>query len=140
VKFEDRRRLVERSYEAWGTGDLETLFEIYHSDCEWDNSRLGLPDIPPVSRGHDGMAELRRVSLGMFPELFPVAREIVDLSDDRVLVRGEWKPRVAGTRLDALAAVPQFGQIIEFRDGRILRVEYFPRHEDARDAARVDLS
>jgi ketosteroid isomerase-like protein len=137
VKFEDRKRLVERSYEAWGDGDLSTLFEIYHPECEWDNSRLGLPDIPPVSRGHDGMAELRRVSLGMFPELFPVVREIIDLQDDRVLVVAEWKPRVAGTRLDVMAAVPPFAQIIEFRDGHILRVDYFPRHEDAREAAGI---
>jgi ketosteroid isomerase-like protein len=137
VKFEDRKRLVERSYEAWGSGDLDTLYAIYHRDCEWDNSRFGMPDIPPVSRGHEGMAELRRISLGMLPEVFPVALEIVDLSDDRVLVDGEWRAHDDHPRLRVLAAVSRFAQIIEFRDDLILRVGYFPSPQDARDAAGI---
>lgn len=134
MNFEDRKRLVERAYEAWGSGDLDTLFAIYHPDCVWDNSRLGMPDIPPVSRGHEEMAEFRRISLGMFPDVFPVPLEIADLADDRLLVEGEWRARGEDSRLQALAAVPPFAQIIEFRDELILRVQYFPNPKDARDA------
>ena len=135
MKFEARKGLVERSYKAWGTGDLGALFAIYHPQCEWDNARLGLPDIPKVSRGHAEMAEFRRISLGMFPELFPVAREIIDLSDEEVLVIGAWEARTAGARSPILDSMSSFGQRIEFRAGLIFRVEFFSTPDEARAAA-----
>jgi hypothetical protein len=83
------------------------------------------------------MAEFRRISLGMFPDVSPVALDIVDLPDDRVLVEGRWRADRDDSRLGALAAVPRFAQIIEFRDDLILRVEYFPSTDEARQAAGV---
>lgn len=138
MTFEERRRLVERSYDAWSSGDFDTLFAIYHPECEWDNRRLGLPDIPPVSRGHDGMAEFHRITVAQFPELYVVAVEVVDLPGDRVLVEGRWEAPGGAPRAAVLAAVPPHGQIIEFRDGLILRVEYFPTIAEARETARAE--
>ena len=134
MKFDARKELIERSYEAWGTGDLDTLFAIYHPDCEWDNSRLGLPDVPPISRGHDEMADFRRISLGMFPELFPIADEILDLSEDAALVTGRWEARDLGPKSSLLDAVARFGQVIQFQDGLIFRVQFFPSPGEARVA------
>lgn len=135
MKFERRKELIERSYEAWGAGDLDTLFAIYHPECEWDNSRLGLPDVPAISRGHEGMAAFRRISLGLFPELFPVLHEIIDVSDDAVLVKGGWEARGSAPRSAALEAVPLFGQVIRFRDDLIFRVDFFPSPDEASIAA-----
>jgi hypothetical protein len=59
--------------------------------------------------------------------------EIIDLSHDRVLVKGQMTVRGAasGVEID----VPPFAQIIEFRDGLISRVDNYSDFETARRAA-----
>jgi ketosteroid isomerase-like protein len=131
VTFAERKRLVRASYAAWSEGDFETLEEIYHPDCEWDNARLGLPDIPSISRGHSGMRVFWRTSVGAFDGDIEVELlQISDLPGERVAVTGKWKAR-HGERTGVLAALPNFGQLIEFHDGAISRVEYFPNPDEA---------
>ena len=134
MTFAERERLVRASYAAWSAGDFDSLVAIYHRECEWDNSRLGLPDVPSISRGHAEMLEFWRTSVGAFGgTIHAEPLEIAELPDDRVAVTGAWKAP-GGERAGALDAVAPFGQIVEFRDGLISRVEYFPDPDEARTA------
>lgn len=132
MDFAERERLVRTSFAAWSAGDFDTLRAIYHPECEWDNTRLHLPDIPPISRGHAGMLEFWQTSVGAFGGSIEAdLLEIVELPGGRVAVTAVWKAR-DGERAGALAAIPPFGQVVEFHDNLIGRVQYFPNPEEAR--------
>ena len=48
--------LIRRSYDAWGSGDLDSYLETLHPDVEFHTSGLW-PDFDPVYRGRRGLTE-----------------------------------------------------------------------------------
>jgi ketosteroid isomerase-like protein len=86
-----------------------------------------------IFRGYEGL----RKFLSLLHEDIGVvdnrALEVIDLGDDRVFVMGSMTIRGAtsGVVLDG----PPFGQVIEFRDGLICRVDNYSDAAEARRAA-----
>jgi hypothetical protein len=118
---QDNVRIVQRAYEAFGRGDVETVLGLMDEHVEWVSP--GPPDLPTAGtrRGRQQVAaffqaltdvsEIQRFEPGTF-----VAQ------GDQVIVLGEETGRIKATgRVLELSWAHAF----TFRDGRIARmVEY----------------
>ena len=126
----ENERLVRESLSAMERGDLDAIVAISHPEVEFVNPPTAVE--PGTRHGHDGL----RVGLGGMLEAFEDVQiephRIIDL-DDRVVVTGVFSGRgiVSGYEFD-----PQpFGFLVTFRDGRMIRYEWFASPEEARAAA-----
>jgi ketosteroid isomerase-like protein len=111
--------LCRRSYAAWVAADLDALVELYDPACDWDVGPMAATGLGPRFRGHEGlrqmMAELTEAFDGFAPRILDLR-----LSGERLLVRAD---AVGRSRLMSVdTATAPFGQVVEFKDRRILRV------------------
>jgi ketosteroid isomerase-like protein len=92
----------------------------------------GFPE-QPIYRGEEGLREVLKLlheDIGVL-ENRPI--EIIDLGDQRAFVKGGMRIRGTGSGIEL--EVPPFGQLIEFRDGLIFRVDNYSDLAKARRAA-----
>jgi ketosteroid isomerase-like protein len=122
---------IRQRYDAINRGDWEAVAENLDPDAEWIVPDI-LPDTLDTSyRGPEGV----RTFLETWREVFPDFRiEIDEMMDfgDRVLVMA----RVSGQGRDSGVEVvsPSFPHVWTFKDGKLLRLEMFPRKAVALDA------
>jgi ketosteroid isomerase-like protein len=126
--MESERRLRE-AYDAFVAGDLDTLLEVFHADAQYVN--------PPeaVEGGtRQGETELKQMWTSLH-ELFEL--ESVEVQEMRETPRGAFaqvrfrgRGRGSGVPID----IEQY-HVVELRDGRIARLAWFLRREDALAAA-----
>jgi ketosteroid isomerase-like protein len=117
VTDEERLELTRRSYAAWSAGDEDGVVALFHPECEWRLGDLGAALGAEGYRGHDGMRQFMRDLTTFFQGMRGEITE-ARAAGDRILVRS-W---VAG-RSDAFGDISQRqAQVVEFRDGRILRI------------------
>jgi ketosteroid isomerase-like protein len=110
--------------------DFDAALEFFHPDVEWI-----LPDLQQSDSGH-GKEEIRRFFDGIdetFDELWLEARESVD-GGDRVAVRLRHHGRGRGSGLEIDEEL--YHQVATFRDGLIVRMEYFTTWDEALRATR----
>ena len=85
------------------------------------------------------MREFWRTAVGAFGGMLrtrPV--EIAELPGERVAVTGIWEATTGDEDRASLAAgIPPFGQVIEFKAGRISRVTYFRDPAEAHRGANT---
>lgn len=127
--------IARRGWDALNERDLDTVLSFVHPDVEW------LPALGPggmegnVYRGKEAYERWLREEL---PEVWQDFRgedlEFRGLSDGRVLLLGFLHGR--GRASGAEVRVP-FGQLAQFRDGQAIRIEAYPDHESALEAARL---
>jgi ketosteroid isomerase-like protein len=85
--------------------------------------------------GHDGVRqwieEMKRdwTIFEVRPERF------VDVGDDRVLVLGSW--RAQGRKGEALLDIPQAAWLVEYRNGKLVRLRTFTDRKEALEAAEL---
>jgi ketosteroid isomerase-like protein len=126
--MENERRLRE-AYDAFVAGDLHTLLDVFHPDAQYVN--------PPeaVEGGtRQGETELKQMWAGIH-DLFELdsveVREIREIPTGAFAqVRFRGKGRGSGVPVD----IEQY-HVVELRDGRIARLAWFLRREDALAAA-----
>jgi ketosteroid isomerase-like protein len=126
--MENERRLRD-AYDAFVAGDMDTLLEVFHPDAQYVN--------PPeaVEGGtREGETELRQMWINIH-ELFEL--ESVEVQEIReapngafAQVRFRGRGRGSGVPID----IEQY-HAVELRDGRISRLAWFLRREDALAAA-----
>ena len=116
-----RAEVCRSSYAAFVAGDAEALVKLYEPDCEWDVGPMAAAGAGPVFRGHAGLRDWMAELTGAFDGFAPRIMEIRK-SGDRLLVRGD----AIGTSqvMGVDTATAPFGQVIEFRNRRILRVTH----------------
>src|SRR5918996_966073 len=51
--------VVRKAYEAWNSGDRDAWLQTLDPSAEWHTSSV-YPDLDPVYRGHEGLAEFWR--------------------------------------------------------------------------------
>jgi hypothetical protein len=81
----------------------------------------------------EGVERVARIFIEFIGLVKNKPTEIVDLDEERVFVAG--RTTVRGASSGAQVDVPPFGQIIEFRDGLISRVDNYSDVDEARRAA-----
>ena len=107
---------AKSAYEAFSTGDLETLKEGFAEDAEWQTSDE-LP-LGGVTRGRDAIME-NFAQIGNYWSSFSVEpSEFID-AGDKVIVRGTQRATGKGGSFEA-----PFLHLMEYRDGKVVRGEF----------------
>ena len=133
MDHEQKLKLTHESYEAFNRKDLEALLQLYHPRCVWDVSNYaGWPE-RQVYEGREGLAEFFDTWLGPWEDFYFEIERILDLPGSRVLVVGcgRGHGRLSGAEVE----LPPLAQIIEFHDGKVLRVDNYSDVEEGRSAA-----
>jgi ketosteroid isomerase-like protein len=107
------------------------FYETLHPKVEWVPMSALLEGTR--YQGHDGVREwfeeMRRdwSSYELRPEQFR------DLGDERVLVLGSWRARGPGG--DVLLDLPQAAWLVQYRNGKLVRLQTFTDRRKALEAA-----
>ena len=122
--------IVKASMNAYNRGDIDTALTFFDPEVEWR--------VPPdlaldigVVRGREGVREF----WAMLADIFGDFRlEIGRFDDAGEKVLANVRLRGYGRRSGAPAAM-ETHQVVELRDGRITRVDFFLNRADALEAA-----
>ncbi len=130
---EENLETLQRAQEAWNAEDLDGWLAELDPEAEWHTAlEQALEGRGSTYRGHDGLRkawdEYRSEAWG---GLMNQIQEIRDLGES-VLILGHLD--VAG-RTTGIESNQEFGQLVTFRDGKILRSEDFLSHAEALEAA-----
>jgi ketosteroid isomerase-like protein len=125
--------VVRRAWDAFSRGDVPEAFEVFATDVEFDVSR----DIwgPVVGggyyRGVEGIANWLRDLYEAWEKFEMGAAEVIDAGNDEVITvlfaRG--RGRASGIALEHRPA-----GVSTLRDGKVVRVVWFPTREEALEA------
>jgi ketosteroid isomerase-like protein len=105
------------AYQAFSSGDLETLKEGFAEDAEWQTSDE-LP-LGGVTRGRDAIME-NFGQIGNYWSNFSVEPTEFIEADDKVIVRGTQRGTGKGGEFEA-----PFVHILEYRDDKVVRGEFY---------------
>ncbi len=133
MDYEEKLTVVRQSYEAFSRNDIEALLSVYAPDCEWLMSNFaGWPE-KQLYVGRQGLAEFFETWFEPWEDFYVEIRETIDLPGDRCLVIGDahGHGRLSGVAVD----LPPLAQIVDFRDGQLLRVDNYSDVEAGRRAA-----
>jgi ketosteroid isomerase-like protein len=128
--------VARRSFEAFNRTFVEgtpDLHETLDPEVEWVPMSALL--MRTSYHGHDGVRqwieEMKRdwTIFEVRPERF------VDVGDDRVLVLGSW--RAQGRKGEALLDIPQAAWLVEYRNGKLVRLRTFTDRKEALEAAEL---
>jgi ketosteroid isomerase-like protein len=124
---------VRRGLEAWNADDLDGFLAELDPDVEWHPSiEPGLEGKEAVIRGHEGARRAWREYRGeAWERLVNRPQEIRDLGES-VLVLGRMEVTARATGIEFTQEV---GELIEFREGKVVRVRDFLTHAEAIEAA-----
>ncbi len=128
---QDNVEIVRASWEAWGRGDMDALFEFYDPEVEWDTTHSNIPDMG-VFHGHDGVRDFFRQWRAFFAEYYAEPEQFIG-ADESVIVRvrqgGRGRASTVGVEM------PSYWQVYWLRDGRAVRVEIHRDEAQAFEAA-----
>jgi ketosteroid isomerase-like protein len=121
----------QRATEAWDADNLDAWLAELDPEAEWHTViEQAFEGQKHLYRGHDGLRkawdEYRNQAWGGFRDQI---QEIRDLGES-VLVLGH----LVTARTAGIVAGQEFGQLVTFRDGKILRSEDFLSHAEALEA------
>ena len=114
------------AYEAFGSGDLETLKAGFAEDAEWQTSDE-LP-LGGVTRGRDAIMESFAQIPNYWSNFSVEASEFID-AGDKVVVKGTQRASGKGGSFEA-----PFLHLMEYRDGKVVRGEF---HADSAKALKA---
>ena len=128
--MEIARQVAETFNRAYGEGSPD-LYELLDPDVEWVPIKALLEGT--TYRGHQGVQrwieELRQdwAAFELRPEQFR------DLGDNGVLVLGTWRAQGRGGKV--LLDVPQAAWLLQYRKGKVVRMQTFTERKKALEAA-----
>jgi ketosteroid isomerase-like protein len=122
--------IVKRMTDAFNLRDVDAFAELAASDFEWFPAMDRLVE-GGTYRGRGGIEAYFEAVSGTWEEFRLLPDEFRDLGD-RVLWLGrvEGRGRSSGVRVDT-----PLGTVVEFRDGKVLRLRGFLDHGEALRAA-----
>jgi ketosteroid isomerase-like protein len=129
----ENERRVREGLASMERGDVEPIVAQAHPDVEFVNPPYALE--PGTRRGIEGVRIALRNMLDAFEELRFDTEQVIDLAD-RVVALGMWTARGRGSRY---RFDPQpFAFLVTFRDGQMIRYEWFNEHAEALAAAGIE--
>jgi ketosteroid isomerase-like protein len=123
--------LIRRSIDAFNRNDPDAAVEVMHPEVEWQTLDV-LPDTATY-RGREGVKEFWQVWQDTFRGFHLHLDACVPVSEDQVIAT----LRVSGEGAGSGAGVesPSFFQVLEIRDGQVVRARMFATEEEALEAA-----
>ena len=125
--------ILRRAWDAFDRGDIDEGLEVFATDVEWDVSRDIWGGI--VGGGHykgtDGVLAWLRDLYSAWETFEMVAEEVIDAGDDQVI--GVLSARGRG-RTSGIEVEHHPGGVTTLREGKIVRVVWFPSREEALEA------
>jgi ketosteroid isomerase-like protein len=122
---------IRESVEAFNRGDLDAAFDRIHPDAEWQT----LDSFPDVGtyRGPEGIRAFFQTWSEAFRGFQVHLEECAPVDEHRVIAA----LRVSGEGAESGAGVesPAFFQLLEFRDGQLIRARMFQTRSEALEAA-----
>jgi ketosteroid isomerase-like protein len=126
--------IVRRRNAAADRRDAEAALSAYDPEVELDASRLGVAGLAGRGRvyhGHDGLRIFFREWHDAWDEMEYGYEELIDAGEHVIsLLVYRGRGRVSGAEVEMPVAIVE-----TFRDGKIVRVVWFLRREDAFEAA-----
>lgn len=125
---------VDKTYDymaAYNRRDFDAAVEFFHPEVDWV--------LPPLQRADScrGPEEVKRFWAGLdelFDELTLVPQEAEDAGDSvAVRLRYHVRGKESGAEMDA----EMYHQVTTFRDGVMVRIEYFTSWEEALEAVQA---
>jgi len=123
-------KIAELAYAAFNAGDLDTLLKLMHEECE-----VHVPE-PGVNagtyRGHQGYREWYEQWIESFEDYKATVLEVVPIGRSHLLVvaRQTAKGKGSGAPVEMVS-----GNMLQFRDGKVLALHLYPTREEALAAA-----
>ena len=126
--------IVQGVIDASRRGDMEAVFAAYDTDIEWHIGNVAAPitDFEPVYRGHDGIRTFWRT---WFEGWENVSFDYEDFIDAGARVITVLTQRMRGRTSGVDQEWVSYAQTWTIRDGKIVRVEFFPNRAEALEAA-----
>ena len=124
---------VRRAVEAMNGGDFETALDLAHPDIEWQTLDA-FPDAGTY-RGPEEVRSFFQTWLDTFKGFRLHLENCEALDEHRVLARLRVSGEGAGSGVEVES--PPFFQLIEYRDGLLLRARMFRTEDEALEAAGV---
>ena len=115
--------VAKNAYEAFSTGNLQTLKEGFAEDAEWQTSDE-LP-LGGVTRGRDAIMENFAQLPNQWSSFSVEPSEFIE-AGDKVIIRGTQRATGKGGSFEA-----PFLHLMEFRDSKVVRGEF---HADSAKA------
>jgi hypothetical protein len=106
---QDNKEVIQRGYEAFASGDMDTMMSLFDDDCEWVQ-----PGQSAVSGTFHGTAEVME-HLGRLAEKSPTVKL------NRLIAEGDTV--VAITEVTAEGETGEDADVFTVRDGKTVRVE-----------------
>ena len=130
--------LVRAIVEASKRGEMHKVFAVYDSDIEWSIGELPMrgPDFERVYRGHEGIRTFWRTWAEAFETPSFDYEEFIDAGDTVVSVLSQ---RVRGRASGIEQEWKSYGQNWTFREGKVVRVEFFQTRGEALKAAGLSV-
>jgi ketosteroid isomerase-like protein len=127
--------IVRRVFEAAGRGDTQGILGLYDPDIEWDASRTERGAITGgVVRGHQAVLEWLREWYDPWETVDDDLEELIEATDNRVVSvmvqRGRGKA-------SGVEVADRLGTVWTIRNGKVVRVVWFPSREAALEAAGI---
>jgi ketosteroid isomerase-like protein len=122
----------KRFADANNRRDVEAMLAELDPEVEWQSAVLGsLGGEATLHRGHDGIREMLRDLYEAFSEFRVEFSDVWDL-DDRVVAFGRWVTRGEESGIET---TPPLASVVDFRDGKAIRVRSYLDPKDAIEAA-----
>jgi uncharacterized protein len=121
--------VVRQVFEASARGDADGVLALYDPDVEWDASRSqpGAGLITGVFRGHEGLRRFFREWRDAWDSDDYEYDELIDAGDAVVSIATQRSRGLAS----GLEVVRLLAGVWTIRDGRVIRVVWFPTREEA---------
>jgi ketosteroid isomerase-like protein len=122
--------LVREAFAEWNTGDREGFLRFIHPEVEIRVVSSEVTGGAPF-RGHEGYREWVATMEESF-EVWELHPETFEERGDTVVALGRMRLRGRGSGLEL---DQEIGWIVDVRDGRMLRLRTFLKHDEALAAA-----
>jgi ketosteroid isomerase-like protein len=135
---EENVEIVRRLYTAVVQRDSATVYSLYHPEFEFDGSRSRWAEMLPgdlaIFRGHHTLHKWSQAYYGEWENLQDDIEELIDAGDQVVsVVTTRARGRASGIEVEW----KENAGLWTLRDGKIVRIEWFPSRAEALEAAGI---